>query len=378
MNASAATDAAARWRDARRVLVVRLDNLGDVLMSSPACAAIAAHAPDMALTLLASPAGAAAAAHLPMIDGAIEFRAPWMKGDGGPCDDARRLIDELAARRFDAAIVFTVCTQSALPAAQLLQMAGIPLRLAYCRENPYALLSDWRPETDLRLVDGMRHEVQRHLDLVAAVGYGAPAATGLRFGLRARDAHAMRAKFAAAGGDPGRPYLLVHPGVSAASRRYPAERFGRAAAALAAASGCQIVFSGAAEEQPLVDQARSSMPAAAEAVSLAGRLDLGELAALIAGAEALICNNSGPAHIAAAVGTPVVVLYALTNPQHRPWQATARVLSHPVPCAPCLKSHCPEGHHACLTGVPPEAIVAATLELMRMPRGVPLARPAWA
>ena len=98
--------------------------------------------------------------------------------------------------------------------------------------------------------------------------------------------------------------------------------------------------------------------------SLAGRLDLGELVALIAAAPLLIVNNTGPAHIAAAVGTPVVDLYALTNLQHMPWGVASRVLYHDVPCKLCYKSVCPMGHHDCLRLVEPDAIVAAACELL--------------
>jgi ADP-heptose:LPS heptosyltransferase len=97
--------------------------------------------------------------------------------------------------------------------------------------------------------------------------------------------------------------------------------------------------------------------------SLAGQLDLGALCALIALAPVLITNNTGPAHIAAAVGTPVVDLYALTNPQHTPWGVESRVLNRDVPCKYCYKSACPAGHHDCLR-VPPEEVVSATLELL--------------
>ncbi len=98
--------------------------------------------------------------------------------------------------------------------------------------------------------------------------------------------------------------------------------------------------------------------------SLAGELDLGELAALLAMAPLLIANNTGPVHIAAAVGTPVVDLYALTNPQHTPWGVPSRVLNHDVPCKYCYKSVCPEGHHDCLALVPPEAVVEAVWALL--------------
>jgi ADP-heptose:LPS heptosyltransferase len=90
---------------------------------------------------------------------------------------------------------------------------------------------------------------------------------------------------------------------------------------------------------------------------------LAELAALITAAPVLIANNSAPMHIAAAVGTPVVSLYALTNPQHTPWRVPSRVLSHDVPCRNCLRSVCPMGHHLCLRGVDPQQVVDAALEL---------------
>ena len=96
----------------------------------------------------------------------------------------------------------------------------------------------------------------------------------------------------------------------------------------------------------------------------AGVLALDELAALIALAPVLIANNTGPAHIAAAVGTPVVDLYALTNPQHTPWMVPNRVLSHDVPCKYCYKSVCPEGHHHCLRLITPSEVVRATYELL--------------
>jgi ADP-heptose:LPS heptosyltransferase len=102
----------------------------------------------------------------------------------------------------------------------------------------------------------------------------------------------------------------------------------------------------------------------ASSFSLAGKLDIGAFAALISRAPLLISNNTGPVHMAAALHTPVVELYALTNPQHTPWLVPHRTLSHDVPCKYCYKSICPLGHHNCLRLVPPEAVVAAALELL--------------
>ena len=88
------------------------------------------------------------------------------------------------------------------------------------------------------------------------------------------------------------------------------------------------------------------------------------LAALIGLAPLMISNNTGPVHVAAALGTPVVALYALTNPQHTPWQVPSRVLFNDVPCKFCYKSICPLGHHNCLRLVEPEDVVHAAAELL--------------
>ncbi|MDQ6680699.1 MAG: glycosyltransferase family 9 protein, partial [Pseudomonadota bacterium] len=310
------------------MLAVRLDNLGDVLMASPALAAIRESLPQARLTLLGSASGVALAAHLPMLDDAIVFRAPWVKQPEAPddIDPGRaegRMIEELAARRFDAAIVFTTCTQSALPAALLCRLAGIPLRLAHGRENPYALLTDWVHDADV-IETGMRHEVARQLALVQSIGFRT-ADTRLRFATDARARQSLHAELRRAGLDPARRYFVVHPGATAASRRYPAELFGLAADLISQRSGRAAVFSGGAGEQPLIDSARRAM--SGPSWSLGGRLDLGQLGALIDGAAVLVANNSGPVHIAAALGTPVVDLYAPTNPHHTPSRVPARVLN---------------------------------------------------
>lgn len=357
------------WHDAANILLVRLDNLGDVLMSTPAISAVRQRCAGR-LTLLTSRIGAAVAEHVPALDDVIVYDAPWVKaGEAGGQSD-RQLIGKLARRRFDAAIIFTVCTQSALPAALMCRLAGIPLRLAHSRENPYALLSHWLPDTEV-CADGMRHEVMRQLDLVRAVGFE-PADDTLVFRCFEKDADGARRKLLEAGGDPERPCVVVHTGSTAASRRYPAERFGLAAATIARASGAQIVFTGGRDETDQVAQAQAAM--GLPSISLAGALSIGELGALIADAALTVCNNSGPAHLAAAAGTPVVVLYALTNPQHTPWKVACRVLNHSVPCRNCLKSVCPQGHHRCLLGVEPAMVADAALDLLRQDRRRPLAR----
>jgi lipopolysaccharide heptosyltransferase II len=348
------------WAAAENVLAVRLDQTGDLLMTTPALRALRADGARH-VTLLTSPAAAEAAALLPDIDDVIVYDAPWMKATAPRCSSAPdlALIERLRARRFDAAVIFTVYSQSSLPAALLLYLAGIPLRLAHCHENPYQLLSDWLPDPEP--AQAVRHEVQRQLDLVAAVGC---TTDDTRLALRVPEAarRRVRALFDAEGLDRARPWALLHPGASAPSRRYPAAKLAAAARELIACDGWQIVLCGGPSEKALVEEVRAAI--GTPLLMLAGGLDLGELAALIEAAPLLIGNNSGPAHIAAAVDTPVVDLYALTNPQHTPWGVPARVLSHDVPCRNCCKSVCPLGHHACLELVEPAAVAAAARELL--------------
>jgi lipopolysaccharide heptosyltransferase II len=252
-------------------------------------------------------------------------------------------------------VIFTVCTQSALPAATLLFEAAIPLRAAYARENPYALLTDWRAEPDRELAYGMRHEVERQIDLVASLGI-AVHDRALQFPVSAAARRAMLRHARACGLDTRRRWLVVHPGATASSRRYPVHRFSEAVRLLAAKDRWQIAIAGDEADKAT---ARALATNAEGVVDLAGRLDLAELAALLEAADAVVCNNSSPAHLAAAVGTPVVDLYALTNPQHTPWGVAHRVLSRDVECRWCLKSVCPHGHPRCLADVAPSAIVAS-------------------
>jgi lipopolysaccharide heptosyltransferase II len=351
-----------RWERARRILAVRLDALGDVAMTGPALRALSGDGARH-VTLLTSEAGEQAAGLLPGVDETIVYPAPWMKASaqrGSPAlDDA--IIQRLGDGRFDGAVIFTVHSQSPLPAAFLCYLAGIPLRAAHCRENPYQLLTEWVEEDEPEVE---RHEVERQLRLVRRLGFSVDDAR-LRMDVPPLAQTRAEATLLQAGVHMDRPWLLLHPGASAPSRRYPALGYAAAASRLVSEDGWQVVLAGAGDDISLVDEIRDAM--SEPSFSVAGRLSLDELAAVIGLGWLFIGNNSGPAHIAAAVGTPSVVLYALTNPQHTPWQVPARVLSHDVPCRNCYKSICPMGHHACLRMVAPDQIVSAVRDLLGRP-----------
>jgi lipopolysaccharide heptosyltransferase II len=348
------------WNQAKNLLCIRLDTIGDVLMTTPALRALKESVPGRQITLLTSSAGAAIAPLIPELDHFLIYDSPWLKATA-PRSSPRpeyEMIEFLRSFHFDGVVIFTVYSQNPLPSAFLCYMAEIPLRLAHCHENPYQLLSDWikDPEPD----GGIRHEVQRQLDLVAHIGCTTQNER-LSVQVEERDRTAITALLQRLTIDKDSPWAVIHPGATAASRRYPPESFAAVADRLIAQQGWSVVFTGTESERDLVEQIQAMMNAPSHALC---NLTLGEFAALIEAAPVLISNNTGPVHLAAATGTPIVDLYALTNPQHTPWQVPNRVLFHDVPCKYCYKSICPEGHQDCLRQVTPDRVVQATGELI--------------
>lgn len=316
-----------RWQDCKEVLCFRPDNMGDVLMTTPAFRALKESAPGRRLTLLTSSAGAAIARAIPEVDEVIVFDVPWVQTANGAGREAvLSLVDELKQRQFDGAVLFTVQSQNPLPSAMVCYLAGIPNVLGYCRENPYHLLTDWVPDPEILVAT--RHEVDRQLALVATIG----CVTGnQRLSLSVAPTARQQALDALkrAGVSVASPWLLLHAGVSEAKRQYGQEEYVKAARWLVQERGYQIILTGSRSEWAYVESIRQALGEGA--YNLAGVVPLETFVGLIAEAPVLISNNTGPVHIAAAVGTPVVVLYAMTNPQHTPWMVPNRVLYFEVP-----------------------------------------------
>ena len=329
-------------------------------MTTPAIRAIKESHRMSRITLLTSPASVEIASLVPEIDEVLGYDAPWMKATAPRTHSQPEfeMVEKLRSLRFDAAVIFTVFSQNPLPSAFLCYLADIPLRLAHCHENPYQLLTNW--VLDPEPACGIRHEVRRQLDLVATIGCRIE---DERMSLKVpQDVHQRVFHLLhELGIDLERPWVVIHPGATATSRRYPPEGFAQVARRLALDANFQVIFTGIEAERELVAGIQTGMDTPSH--SLVGCLNLAELAALIELAPLIISNNTGPVHIAAAVGTPVVDLYALTNPQHTPWAVPHRVLFHDVPCKFCYKSVCPEGHYHCLRLVTPEEIFRAACEL---------------
>jgi lipopolysaccharide heptosyltransferase II len=319
------------WRDCKKVLCVRADNMGDVLMTSPALRALK-QTYDVHITLLTSTQGKPICSSIPEIDDVLIADLPWVKLNSRfDAKQYHELVETIRKENFDGAIIFTVYSQSSLPAALLCYESGIPLRLAYARENPYNLLTDWVP--DKEPYTEIKHQVERDLELVQKIG---ATTDDLNLSLKTSPdtGFKMEQKLLLSGIQLPEHYLVFHAGVSEEKREYPVELWKELIKDRGRNEGTSILLTGSATEKHKADQmASGQMPGV---YNLAGVLNLEELAVVIKGADCVVSVNTAIVHIAAAVNTPVVVLYALTNPQHTPWQVSSKVL--PFSVHPSIKS----------------------------------------
>jgi len=326
-----------------RALVVRLDSDGDVLLAGPAVRAVAAGTDHVAL--LVSPDGGQAAHLLPGVDDVLVWPCPWTGFDPPPVDagSVQDLVARLRAGRYDVALVLTSYHQSPLPAALLLRLAGVRRIVASSEDYPGSLL-------DVRHPAGGPHEVQRGLSLARAAGFALPADDDGRLRLRHPLPPAPRL--------PRDPYVVVHPSASVPARAPSPPQVGRVVAALAD-RGWRVVVTGTSADAATAAAAVARTPGA---LDLSGRTSFGALAAVLASAACVVSGNTGPAHLAAAAGTPVVSLFAPVVPAEawRPWGVPTVLLGdQAAPCAGTRARTCPVAGHPCLDGIDPDEVVQA-------------------
>jgi ADP-heptose:LPS heptosyltransferase len=335
----------------RRVLVARLDSDGDVLLAGPAVRAVAAHADE--LTLLCGPAGRHAADLLPGVDHVLEWAAPWILADPGPvrAEDTQTLIAAVRGSGITDAVVLTSYHQSALPLALLLRLAGVVRITAISTDYPGSLL-------DVRhRVPELIPEAERALSVAVAAGYTLPPGDDGR--LRVREPLPDVGALVGAG-----PYVVVHPGASVPARACPPDLAAGIVRTVAAAGRCVVVTGGPAE------RSLTAYAAGTDGVDLGARTTLAELAAVLAGADALVVGNTGPAHLAAAVGTPVVSLYAPTVPYEKwgPYRVpTVRLGDQDAACRGSRARRCPVPGHPCLSTVSAADVAGALAHLEAIP-----------
>lgn len=307
------------WKDCKNILVIRLDNMGDVLMNNAALQQLKQHYPHSKITLLTSSVAAPIVPFLGTVDDLLIFDSPWMKVDSPhPQDELLRLVHTLKKRQFDGCIMFSVYSQNIFPAALLAYLSEIPLRAGYARENPYQLLTHWYPDPEP--LSKIEHQIQRDLHLLEALG--------LQPDLESLPALQSTAKLFPSGSPlptevTPYTYTLLHLEVSETKRQYPVERARQLVRQLLHA-GEKILFTG---------QRKSAYSAACLAdlsteklLDLRGSTNIRQLAYLVEHAKGVICVNTGIMHMACAYERPTLVLYARTNLQHLPWHKNAKYI----------------------------------------------------
>ena len=334
-----------------RVLVVRLDSMGDMLATGPAIRAIAAKA---SVTVLASPTGEQAARLLPGVAEVLVWACPWILNPApeASVSDIGLLVDRIAALAFSEAVILTSFHQSSLPTALVLRMAGVARITARSVDYPGSLL-------DLRVAEPAADmpEPEQMLAVAVAAGFALPAGDDGRL--------AIRRPLPASAADIGGRYLVVHPGTSAPARAYPEALWVLAVRQLSQA-GWPIVVTGGSTERRLTRQLAMSI-GATPVTDLGGQLDLAGLAAVLDAAAAVVVGNTGPAHLAAAVGTPVVSLFApvVSAARWAPYGVPVALLGDQfAPCRNSRSQRCPIPGHPCLSSITAHQIVDAVDRLV--------------
>lgn len=333
------------------VLIARLDAVGDVLLAGPAIRAVAASA---SVVLLTGPRGRDAGALLPGVDRLATWEAPWIEPAPALAmtpDHLARLVSTVQAMSVDEAVLLTSFHQSALPLAMALRLAGVRRISAISEDYPGSLLDVRHPDP------GDVPEPERALSLARAAGFDLPAEDRGRLAVR-RPLPDTSDLAGPAG------YVVLHPGTSVPARAWPVHRWVKAAEALGRA-GIPFVVTGATSEKALTEEV-----AGAHGVDLGGRTSLPELADVLDRAVAAVVANTGPAHLAAAVGTPVVSLFAPTVPPARwaPYGVPSVLLGDQgAACRESRATVCPVPGHPCLSGVTARDVVRALDRLMKVP-----------
>jgi ADP-heptose:LPS heptosyltransferase len=346
------------WLSVRNLLVMRLDNIGDVIMTSPALRALRENLPDAKITLMTSPSGAAAGDLLPWVDQVLPWRVLWQDLGKLAFDPARewRLVEELRTHKFDAAVIFTSFSQSPHPAGFVGALAGIPLRLGESKEQDPDSLTHSIPAAPDAI-----HQTERNLRLVQSVGFKI---SDDHLILKIpENVHSKIDNFITS----LCPYLLLNPWASCPSRNYASDRFAQAASALSDHTGWKVIVTGIERDH---DRSQELLETLGDrAIDLIGKTSLAELTALIEGASLVLTNNTSVMHIADATKTPMIVLFAGTEQltQWHPRHSLTRILNRPTVCSPCYAMNC-SYEMQCLN-INPAAVVRAGLELLQIVKG---------
>jgi len=335
-------------------LLVRATNwLGDAVMTTPALAAVREGLPDARIALLAKPLVAELFRHHPDVDEVIVYERP---GRHEGALGRLRLGAELRRRRFDGALLL----QNAFDAALIAFLGRIPERAGYPTDARRFLLT-----LPVPMPPGIfeRHDVEYYLCLLDGLGIPRPEPAVLKLAVTGEEREAMATRLASLGIERGAPIVTINPGATygSAKRWYP-DRFAAVADALSAEWGAAVVIVGSTAEAPLsgeIEAATRTPP-----VNLAGKTTVRELMALLSLSSFLVTNDSGPMHIGAALGVPLVAIFGPTDWRRTsPWSGRAKVVRVEVDCSPCRLRVCDRGHE-CMLGVTPGMVLDAARQLL--------------
>ncbi|MCB9958216.1 MAG: lipopolysaccharide heptosyltransferase II [Rhodospirillaceae bacterium] len=340
-DAKRGSDAAGR----PRILVVAPAWVGDMVMAHSLIQVLRADRPAARITLLAPPATLPLAAFMAEVDAGMV--QPVGRGRLGLAE-RWRLGRSLRAARHDWAILLPNSLKSALAP----WWAGIQRRTGYRREGRSVLL------TDPRRLDKQR--LPRTVDRFVALGRPANAAPGAvpwpRLTVPPGAAEDALASLALAA--PAEPLLVLCPGAEyGPAKRWPPASFAAVAAHHRRVTGGDVWVLGGPGDRETADAVAHAVPGA---LSLAGRTSLAQAVALMSLAHAVVTNDSGLMHVAAALDRPLVGVFGSSSPEMTPpLSQRARVVSLGLACSPCFERVCPLGHTDCLNRLDPQRVIAA-------------------
>jgi len=338
-----------------RIAVLRALHLGDMMCAVPALRALRAAQPRARITLVGLPwAKVFVDRFHDYVDELMELPAvPGMPETASCRGSLADFIDEARWKRFDLAIQLH---GSGVVTNELVQQLGARRTAGF-----YAAGNRCPDKARYLVWQDLEHEVLRGLRLMRQLG-AEPQGDALEFPLDASDFDALHATDDALP-EPG-TYACIHAGARMPSRRWPPERFAEVADHLAG-QGLHIVLTGSADECELVERVEHAMHM--PVLNLAGKTELGTFAALVSQAAIVICNDTGASHVAAAVGTPSVVVCCGSDPAR--WapldHERHRVLAHPIFCRPCMHERCPIGH-PCALNIGVDMVMEQAGELLEL------------
>jgi heptosyltransferase II len=346
--------ASSQSRAPTRLLIRGTNWIGDAVMSEPALSAVRQAFPKAEITLLAKPAIAELLQQHPAVDRLLVYDH---RGRHARFSGKWALGSELRRGRFDVAILF----QNAFEAALLAFLAGIPRRYGYGTDGRGFLLTDAVTVPDRT---ALMHQTQYYLGLLRPLGI-TPQPAAPRLFVSEAEEERMRERLVEAGIQATEALIGINPGSTYGSaKRWLPERFADATDRVVEQFGGRVVIVGAAGEEALgqaIAERLRSKP-----VVLSGRTSIRELMAVIKRCRLFVTNDTGPMHMAAAFGVPVVAVFGPTDFRTTsPFGETHRIVRQSVECSPCLLRECPIDHR-CMTGVTVEQVYEAAVKQLQL------------